>query len=297
MSPELFYSALRPLACLWQKCGAMKVEGSSAQQDITRNDDDPLQEFVVEMRPPTVHLSESKQDVQEEVNQSDAAPQTELLERLAGAELLVERIFGELEELKSGLATLVASVEDIKKQQHRLRRLQLTSRRAELPAHWSRAVAAAAAIVTCALVAWAASSLFPSGIPDAPIEAASEPPAAGTPGAAIVPATVEVTSAAGAAGASPARVTPAAPGAPPASEERRSRPFYVGTLTVDSAPAGEVFLNRKKVGRTPVRLENLRAGSHLIWVERDGYRRWTRVVPVAANRISRVTADLDPAVR
>jgi hypothetical protein len=79
----------------------------------------------------------------------------------------------------------------------------------------------------------------------------------------------------------------------PERAEPRMVTNYVGTLTVDANPEGEVFLNRKNVGRTPVRLENLRAGSHLIWIERDGYRRWTRVVPVAADRVSRVSADLE----
>lgn len=39
---------------------------------------------------------------------------------------------------------------------------------------------------------------------------------------------------------------------------------YLGTLSIDSAPAGEVFINPQSVGKTPVRAENLRAGSHLI---------------------------------
>jgi hypothetical protein len=65
-------------------------------------------------------------------------------------------------------------------------------------------------------------------------------------------------------------------------------------LTIDASPGGEVFVDRRSVGHTPVRLEKLRAGSHLIWIEREGYRRWTRVVAVTADRISRVTADLDP---
>jgi hypothetical protein len=43
-----------------------------------------------------------------------------------------------------------------------------------------------------------------------------------------------------------------------------------------------------------LRLTNLRAGSHLIWVERDGYRRFTRVVPVPADRVTRLFADLEP---
>lgn len=72
---------------------------------------------------------------------------------------------------------------------------------------------------------------------------------------------------------------------------------YVGTLSIDAAPAGEVFINRRVAGRTPLRAENLRVGSHLIWIERDGYRRWTRVVSVAADRVTRVSANLDPLSR
>jgi hypothetical protein len=68
---------------------------------------------------------------------------------------------------------------------------------------------------------------------------------------------------------------------------------YVGTLSIDATPWGEVFIDRKPAGRTPLRVPNLRAGSHLIWVERDGYRRWTRVVNVPADRISRVSAELE----
>ena len=71
----------------------------------------------------------------------------------------------------------------------------------------------------------------------------------------------------------------------------------MGTLTIDATPAGEVFINRQAAGRTPLRAENLRAGSHLIWIEREGYRRWTRVVAVPADRVTRVQADLDPLDR
>ena len=73
-----------------------------------------------------------------------------------------------------------------------------------------------------------------------------------------------------------------------------TRVNYVGTLSVDAQPAGEVFLDRKSAGQTPLMLTNLRAGSHLIWVERDGYRRWTRVVQVPADRVTRLFADLEP---
>jgi hypothetical protein len=72
---------------------------------------------------------------------------------------------------------------------------------------------------------------------------------------------------------------------------------YVGTLSIDSDPPADVFIDRKPAGRTPMRAANLKAGAHLVWIERDGYRRFTRVVEVPANRISRVVADLEPVAQ
>jgi hypothetical protein len=70
---------------------------------------------------------------------------------------------------------------------------------------------------------------------------------------------------------------------------------YKGTLSVAAdAPGARVFVNRRQVGVAPVRVANLKAGSHLVWIERDGFRRWTRVVTVPAERITRVSADLEP---
>jgi hypothetical protein len=73
--------------------------------------------------------------------------------------------------------------------------------------------------------------------------------------------------------------------------------IYKGTLTVRAdRPGARVFVNRKDVGTAPVRVGNLRAGAHLVWVESDGYRRWTRVVTVPAETVTRVAADLEPIV-
>lgn len=69
---------------------------------------------------------------------------------------------------------------------------------------------------------------------------------------------------------------------------------YFGTLSVDSEPGGEVFLNRQSAGHTPLRFTKLKAGSHLIWIERDGYRRFTRVIEVRSDRVTRLFADLEP---
>jgi hypothetical protein len=72
---------------------------------------------------------------------------------------------------------------------------------------------------------------------------------------------------------------------------------YVGTLAIDAEPGGDVFIDREPAGRTPVRLSNLRAGSHLVWISRDGYRRWTRVVQVPADRVTTLSAELEPLAR
>jgi hypothetical protein len=93
------------------------------------------------------------------------------------------------------------------------------------------------------------------------------------------------------AAAAPVPVAARAP-APAAARERRVA--YFGALSVDAQPGGEVFLDRASVGHTPLRLNNLKAGSHLIWVERDGYRRFTRVIEVPADRVTRLFADLEP---
>lgn len=113
--------------------------------------------------------------------------------------------------------------------------------------------------------------------PDLEPVQAPEPPQAMAPPPAPAPMKA-------AAMVTPVQNSPAPPIAP------RS---YVGSISIDASPGGEVFVDRKSLGPAPVRLDNLRAGSHLVWVERDGYRRWTRVVQVPADRISRVFADLE----
>lgn len=94
-------------------------------------------------------------------------------------------------------------------------------------------------------------------------------------------------------------ITPVALVAPDRNVQSRvpARVDYVGTLSIDSDPPGDVFIDRQPSGRTPMRAANLRAGSHLVWIERDGYRRFTRVVEVPADRVSRVVAALELAQR
>jgi len=94
------------------------------------------------------------------------------------------------------------------------------------------------------------------------------------------------------------RVAPAARATDVSQAGRSKEPLqYVGTLTVDSQPAGSaVFVDRQLVGETPLELPRLRAGSHVVRIERDGFDRWTTAVHVAADRQTRVSAGLQ-AVR
>lgn len=228
----------------------------------------------------------------------DSEEVAELRRRVERTERTLDKSVREVSTLKADLATLVGVVDDIKKRQSR--RIAPSPPPLALPARARRSgAAAAAAAILVTLVAWAMLSMASYDMPDpGPVENDVVEPAATAPpaGAVAVPATVELKQAAVVSTVADPPVE-AVRSAPPARAEPRRVAAYVGTLTIDSSPAGEVFVNRKSVGRTPVRVAGLRAGSHLIWIQREGYRRWTRVVPVAADRISRVTADLDPLSR
>jgi hypothetical protein len=69
---------------------------------------------------------------------------------------------------------------------------------------------------------------------------------------------------------------------------------YRGRLIIDSTPQGAtVFINQRQVGVTPLELPRHPSGSHAVWVQRDGFQRWTAGVLVPADRITRVTARLE----
>jgi hypothetical protein len=62
---------------------------------------------------------------------------------------------------------------------------------------------------------------------------------------------------------------------------------------VESSPPGAaVFINRQRVGVTPLEVQGLQSGSRVIWIERAGYIRWTAAVDVSADRLTRVNAKL-----
>ena len=69
---------------------------------------------------------------------------------------------------------------------------------------------------------------------------------------------------------------------------------YTGLLVVESLPPGaSVYLDNKAVGRTPLTLTTVNAGEHVVRLERDGYRRWSRSIRVVATERNRVTASME----
>lgn len=220
--------------------------------------------------------------------------------RLDQAERSLDRARAEIATLKSNLVTLVGAVDDIKKRLGR--RPEAVPAPAEPHVPQRRRVGRAAAMVllvaTVGVAIWGVASVVPIEMPEPPpvdsiqeqpreTESSVAPPVAPAPTADLPVPAVELQAA-----TLVARVPRPAP--PVVNREPTT---YFGTLSIDASPAGEVFINRRSAGRTPVLAENLRAGSHLIWIEREGYRRWTRVVAVAADRVNRISANLDPLER
>lgn len=71
-------------------------------------------------------------------------------------------------------------------------------------------------------------------------------------------------------------------------------PQFVGTLFIESDPAGAAaFVNQKPVGDTPVLLKDLPAGSYVVRLEHEGYQRWSIAATVSAVRQERVRAKLE----
>jgi PEGA domain len=68
---------------------------------------------------------------------------------------------------------------------------------------------------------------------------------------------------------------------------------FVGALSIRSTPdKAEVHIDRERVGETPLVLRGLRAGSHVIWIDHDGYQRWTAGVNVPAEEVTKITVTL-----
>jgi hypothetical protein len=234
---------------------------------------DPLLDFSEERRPAIEPLSEAPaaQPVDPPVDSQPPAPQPDRVAALAARVTQLERSLSDsrtqVASLRSEVKTLVRAMADMRRPMGRA----LPSAPAPVRTR-ARLIAAVAAVGLGLLSAMAGWIHFSSGSDTAAALSIAASPRTEAPQA---PEALQ------------------APKAPEALQAPKA-PVYVGTLSIDSSPGGTVFVNRRSAGKTPLRLSELRAGSHLIWIERDGYRRWTRVVHVPADRVSRVSAELEP---
>ena len=135
---------------------------------------------------------------------------------------------------------------------------------------------------------------------EAPVAAvgADLSPAAGPEQAARAPAAGDVPAPPAGTEQAAAR-PPAAPEAPaplPADSAPAPAGSAVGSLAVESRPAGaSVVLDGAAVGATPVVVTDVRAGRREVRIEHDGYEPWVTVVEVPPFDRIRVAASLDPA--
>jgi hypothetical protein len=270
---------------------------SSSQPD-QRFDADPLLAFSIEpgVLTPPAQLNKpvtQPQVATPPVESSYAADLAAARRRIEDLERTVEQANAQMRALNSEVATLVGVTADIKKQVSSRKSVAAAvparPRSLSGPKRMTSAIAGVVAGVLAGIWIWLATSSGPielqpaaSVVSEQPAPPAPAPPP-GVTAAAIVPV----------AAIAPARDTAAAgPSGTTTTPARRIG--YVGTLSIDSDPSGEVLIDRRPAGRTPLSAANLKAGSHLIWIQRDGYKRFTRVVQVGAGKVNRLVADLEP---
>jgi hypothetical protein len=208
--------------------------------------------------------------------------------RLEIVERDLAKATAEVALLRSDVATLVRVVDDIRTR----KRQPLTSVAAPAKSGGTRTAASAVAgtVVGIAVGAWLWTYAGASAEQIVPTSAVAQASTEAVPPPATLDAKPAVETPKDTASQAPSKADPPLA----ANIDHPVGVNYVGTLSIDGQPGGEVFLDRRSVGRTPLRLEKLKAGSHLIWIERDGYQRWTRVVQVPSDRVTRLWADLEP---
>jgi hypothetical protein len=89
-----------------------------------------------------------------------------------------------------------------------------------------------------------------------------------------------------------------APAAKPRSAARGAAPVpptaFTGSLFVDSRPRGaRVLLDGRPIGTTPVRVADVRIGSHVVRLELEDHSVWTTATRVVAGADNRVTGSLE----
>ena len=90
--------------------------------------------------------------------------------------------------------------------------------------------------------------------------------------------------------------SPLAESRPPATArpESATSSVYTGSLYVDSRPRGaRVSVDGRAVGVTPLRVPDVRVGSHVVRLELPDHRIWSSAATVTAGQERRVTGSLE----
>ena len=227
-----------------------------------------------------------------ETPQPDSPVVEELRAQLQKTESALASTAGDVTALKKELATIVGAMREIERRIRQQADLKVLKKLAPiLPTRSTRyrdlTVAALLMATVIGVAAWQI-AVAPNHVEQSP---RAETPAAptGTPeGAQIAGPAVPVASIEAQSSSVPPIVA--------SGQDLPVRPtVYMGTLSIETQPPGaSVLVNRKNMGKTPIRLK-LRAASHLVWLEYDGHQRWTRVVAVPADQVTRVRATLEPS--
>jgi hypothetical protein len=82
---------------------------------------------------------------------------------------------------------------------------------------------------------------------------------------------------------------------PAPSKQQAPEPAgYFGSLYVDSRPRGAtVLLDGKNIGVTPLSLDNVPIGSHVVRIEMTGKLPWSTAARITAGETARVTGSLE----
>ncbi len=92
--------------------------------------------------------------------------------------------------------------------------------------------------------------------------------------------------------AGPAKPAPSRPAAPRTGSAKPES--FTGSIYVDSRPRGaRVLLDGKVIGTTPMRIPDVRIGSHIIRLQLDEHSDWTSSTRVVSGQESRVTGSLE----
>jgi hypothetical protein len=92
----------------------------------------------------------------------------------------------------------------------------------------------------------------------------------------------------------PTSTRPAASARPAAATPAATQAGFTGELFVDSRPQGaNVLLDGRIVGKTPLQLQAVPIGTHVVRIELAEHKPWFSTATVTAGEIRRVTGSLE----